>query len=132
MKNFTVLKFTGECVESLCKTEPNYSKFVTIERDKKVIYVELKKTLCMCVLSALLWYEVFSFTLQEIGFELNSNDACLTNKEIDGKKCTITWYVDDLKVSYVKEEVVQDVIEHINKKFGGLVTTSGKKARSLA
>ena len=111
MKDFTVLRLTGESVESLCEAEPNYRIFVTIER-KKVIYVKLKKALYGCVLSALLWYALFSSTLHEIGFELNSYDTCVANKEIDCKQCTITRYVDDLKVSHVKEEVVQDVIDY--------------------
>ena len=126
------MKLTGESVECLCEAGPNYKKLVTVERGKKVIYVKLKKALYGCALSALLWYELFSSTLQEMGFELNNYDACVANREFDGKQCTITWYVDDLKVAHVKEEVVQDVIDRINKKFEGLVTTSGKNTRTLA
>ena len=39
MKYFTVLKFTGEYVESLCIADERYKKFVTKERGKCVIHV---------------------------------------------------------------------------------------------
>jgi hypothetical protein len=54
-----------------------------------VLYLELLKALYGCVQSALLWYELFSSTLQGMGFELNPYDACVANKVIDGKQCTI-------------------------------------------
>ena len=64
LKDFTVLKLTGESVESLCEADESYKKFVTYERGKKVIYVKLKKALYGCVLPALLWYELFVSTLK--------------------------------------------------------------------
>ena len=54
MKDLTILKFTGELVESLCQADKNYEKLITYERGGKVIYVKLKKALYGCVLSALL------------------------------------------------------------------------------
>ena len=38
-----------------------------------------------------------------------------------GKQCSILWYVDDNKLSYVDPNVVTDVLEEINKHFGYLV-----------
>lgn len=42
----------------------------------------------------------------------------MANKTIDGKQCTIVWYVDDLKISHVDSTVVDAVIEMVRKKFG--------------
>ena len=35
-----------------------------------------------------------------MGFVINPYDMCVASKTINGKQCTIVWYVDDLKVSY--------------------------------
>ena len=45
--------------------------------------------------SALLWYSLYIEVLLKNGFELNPVDKCVANKIIDGKQCTIGFYVDD-------------------------------------
>ena len=50
---------------------------------------------------ALLWYEPYMSVLNDMGFQLNPYDMCVDNKDINGKQYTITWYVDDNKVSNV-------------------------------
>jgi hypothetical protein len=54
MKDFTVMKFTGASVDILCKMNPKYKAFVTIEAGSKVLYVKLLKAIYGCVQSALL------------------------------------------------------------------------------
>ena len=46
-------------------------------------------------------------------------------KTIHGKQCTITWYVDNLKVSHVESPVVDIVI--INSYFKNMSVTRGTK-----
>jgi hypothetical protein len=46
---------------------------------------------------------------------------------IDGKQCTILWYVDDNKLSHMSEGVLTDVIEKIKIRFGELVVSRGRK-----
>jgi len=53
----------------------------------------------------------------------------LANKLINGKQCTIIWHVDDLKISHVNKNVIEDNIRLLNEKFGKespLTTTKGK------
>ena len=48
---------------------------------------------------------------------------------INGKHCTIIWHVDDLKISHVDSNVMKDIINTLNKKFGQenpLTTCQGK------
>jgi hypothetical protein len=85
------------------------------------------KALYGCVQSALLWYELFVGTLKDIGFEINPYDTCVANKVIDGKQCTIAWYVDDNKISHMDPDVVSDVVEQIENRFGKMSVTRGKK-----
>ena len=51
-------------------------------------------------------------------FELNPYDLCVANAELEGKQCTICWYVDDNKISHVNPKVIDDVIKKIESKFG--------------
>ena len=55
----------------------------------------------------------------------------MTNKEINGKQCTIVWYVDENKVSHVDPEVVSKVINLMKKYFGDLLVARGKENRFL-
>ena len=61
-----------------------------------------------------------------MGFKVNKYDRCVANKIIDGKQCTICWYVDDTKISHVDEQVVSKVIREIEDRFGKMVVTRGK------
>jgi len=79
------------------------------------------------VKSALLWYELFTETLIDMGFELNPYDPCVANCMIDGKQCTIAWYVDDNKISHISKKVVSNVIKAIEAKFGKMTVVRGKK-----
>ena len=75
----------------------------------------------------MLWYELFSGTLKDMGFMLNPYDPCVANAMIDGKQCIIAWYVDDLKVSHMQKRVVMDILKKIETKFGGLKITTSKR-----
>jgi hypothetical protein len=126
MDDFVIMKMTGKSVEALCQTNEKYRQFVTMEGGKLVIYLRLTKALYGCIKSAMLWYDLFSTTLEGMGFEINPYDACVANKMVDGKQCTIVWYVDDLKVSHMSEKVVRDILKTIESKFSGkLVVTVG-------
>jgi hypothetical protein len=84
------------------------------------------KALYGCVKSALLWYELFTGTLQEIGFELNPYDPCVANKMINNKQCTLVWYVDDNKISHADPKVTTAVINSTEEQFGKMTITRGK------
>ena len=127
MNDFVIMKFTGQSVDILCEMNPEHVKFVTTEKGVKVLYVRLIKALYGCVKSALLWYEMFYSSLQVMGFELNPYDPCVANAMIEGKKCTIAWYVDDNKISHEDPEVVSMIIRKIEERFGKMTVTRGKE-----
>jgi hypothetical protein len=127
LDDFTLLKLEGESVNIMCDVCEKYRKFVKVENGKKVLYLRLLKALYGCVKSALLWYELFTGTLQDMGFELNPYDTCVANMTINGKQCTIAWYVDDNKISHVEPEVVTQIVAKIEERFGKMTVTRGKK-----
>jgi hypothetical protein len=75
----------GESVNIMCNMSEDYKQYIYIENRKKVLYLKLLKALYGCVQSALLWYDLFSSTLQGKGFKLNPYNTCVANKTIDGK-----------------------------------------------
>ena len=77
--------------------------------------------------SALLWYELFSTVLKEEGFEVNKIDKCIAQKYVNGKPCTIGWYVDDNIMGHKDTQVVTDILEKVEKRFPGLTIQRGKK-----
>jgi hypothetical protein len=70
-------------------------------------------------------------TLKDLGFKLNPYDKCVANKDVNGKQCTIVWYVDDNKLSHVDPQVNTDIIECIKAHYGELVISRGKEHNFL-
>ncbi|KAG7366075.1 reverse transcriptase RNA-dependent DNA polymerase [Nitzschia inconspicua] len=124
------LKLDGTILEILLRMEPTYDQFVTYENGKKVLYAQLDKALYGAVQSALLfWKKLTAFVVDVLGFEINPYDACVANKIINEKQCTIAWYVDDLKISHKDPTVVEDIFTKLQEEFGKeapLTVTRGK------
>jgi len=128
MDEFVIMKITNSHhIRIMCDIDPIYKEYITVENRKEVLYVQLLKALYGCIKSALLWYMLFTSVLKDMGFVLNPVDPCVANKDINEKQCTICWYVDDNKVSHVEYDVVTEVLESIEKKFGKMSITRGKK-----
>ena len=72
---------------------------------------------------ALLWCELLTGELREMGFELNPYDKCVANKMIDGKQCTLAWWVDDNCLTHLFDKVLDKVIKRIERKFGKMAVT---------
>ena len=125
MDDYTLLKLEGKSVDIMCEVKVDYEKFVCMENSKTVLYSRLLKALYGCVKSALLWYELFTTTLKDMGFELNPYDECVANKMINGNQCTIAWHVDDDNILHVDKDVVLEVIKCFEAKFGKMTVTRG-------
>jgi hypothetical protein len=52
----------------------------------------------------------------------------MANKTINSKQCMIIWDMDDLKISHVDKNLIEDIIRLLNEKFGRspLTTTRGR------
>ena len=55
----------------------------------------------------------------------------MTNKQINGRQCTIYWYVDNTKISHVDYKVVTCVIKSLEGSFGKMTVNRGKYHKSL-
>jgi hypothetical protein len=81
--------------------------------------VKLLKALYGTLQAALLfWENLSSFLVGELGFSVNPYDPCVVNKTINGKQCTALWHVDDIKMSHVKQNVLDSIITKLSKQYG--------------
>jgi len=131
MGDLVHMKFQGATVDIMCEIDPTMEEFVVIEQGQRTLYVQLMKALYGCVQSALLWYQMFSTTLIDMGFKLNPYDLCVANATINGKQCTVLWYVDDNLISHVDPKVVTSIIKKIEDRFGKMTVTRGKSHEFL-
>jgi hypothetical protein len=125
------MRLRDEFVDIMCEVNADYLPYVVYENGKKVLYVKILRAIYGCIESALLWYNLYATTLKDMGFVINSYDKCVANKIINGKQCTIVWYVDDNKVSHVDPAVVTEILEKIKGHFGDIVISRGKEHEFL-
>ena len=64
--------------------------------------------------SAMLFYLKLVDNLKKIGCEINPYDPCVMNKNVGGSQLTITWHVDDLKVSHKDPSEVTKITEYLD------------------
>ena len=61
-----------------------------------------------------------------MGFEINPYDQCLANCQIDGKQCTVAWFVDDSKISHQDPAVVTTkIIDKLEEAFKKMTVVGG-------
>jgi hypothetical protein len=113
------VKSEGEIAEMLVKLDPKlYRKYVKDEHGKSVFYIELLKALYGTLRAVLLFWKLLSSKLVSWEFVINPYDWCVANKMINGKKCTILWHVDDLKICHIDAKVNSHIIDLIDDEFG--------------
>jgi hypothetical protein len=106
-------------VSMICDIDSKYSNNIVYGRNgKKFIYAKLTKAVYGTLLGAILFYEKLSKQLEDWGYEPNCYDRCTFNKMIDGNQVTIQFHVDDIKISHVKQSVIDSVLDDLNRTFG--------------
>ena len=119
--NGTIIKLQGAVVEAMLIINPSWQQYVVHEgrKNNPTIYSESLKTLYGIVDASKLFFDdLTSFLVRDIDFTANPFDACVVNKRIEEKQRTITWHVDDLKISHKNTNVVTSTIESLSAKYG--------------
>lgn len=42
----------------------------------------------------------------------------MANKTVNGHQCTVTWHIDDLKISCKDPTVVEDLVDKLSERYG--------------
>ena len=126
MPDFTVMKLHWRCSRHHLQSEPEIRKVRNNrKREESVVLATTKSTVRLSTIG----FVVVQFIHQQSKrgwFALNPYDACVANRIVNGKQCTIVWYVDDGKISHVNHEIVSDTIQIIEKRFGKTMVTRGR------
>ena len=87
------MKLEGKIVVFLAKISPSlYSRYSTIEKVRKMMYVKLKKALYGTLQAAFLFWKNLTSALIEWGFTINPYYWCVANKMVDSHQITIVWF----------------------------------------
>ena len=117
----------GVMVDLYLKVNPSAADKVIISRNgKKRLYTLMHKALYGHMKSGRLFWENIHGKLTEMGFTSNPDDLCVMNKEIDGDQFTIVLHVDDLKLSFAREDEINNVLSTLEKEYGKLDVQRGK------
>jgi len=114
-----IIRLRGMLVDMLVKIAPAvYKDYVsTNKRGEKQLLVECLNALYGTMVASLLYYQKFTTSLSNNGYKMNPYDACVWNKMIGDKQCTICFHVDDCKISHASMQVVDSVIEWLRKDY---------------
>ena len=127
----TFMLLRGRLAELMVQVDPNlYRKYIIYNKnDQALLYVKLSKAIYGLLKSALLFYKKIVADLQnyETPFVINPYDPCVANATINGKQMTITWHVDDLKVSHIDPFQITKFASYLASIYReGLVVHHGK------
>ena len=116
----TIMKVRGVLVDILCEIDPVYKDYVVHEGRHKVLYLHITKAIYGMLVSSMLFYKKLEKDLKEYGFELNPYDPCVANKMMDGNQMTVSWHVDDLKVSHKDSAKVNLFLQWVKDTYGSI------------
>ena len=112
------MKIRGPLVDILIEMDSEYEKFVVTRDNEAVLYVHVLKALHGMLVSAMLFYKKLKNDLIGYGFKMNAYDPCVANKIVRGRQMTVSWHVDDLKVSHIDPKAVDDFLMWIKRTYG--------------
>ena len=116
----TIMKIRGILVDILCEMDPSYNEYIVYEKEQKVLYVHITRAIYGLLVSAMLFYKKFVRDIMKYGFEINPYDPCVANKLVNKRQMTVSWHVDDVKVSHVEHEVVTGFLEWTKITYGSI------------
>eukprot|EP00566_Odontella_aurita_P022730 CAMPEP_0113549126 /NCGR_PEP_ID=MMETSP0015_2-20120614/13265_1 /TAXON_ID=2838 /ORGANISM="Odontella" /LENGTH=130 /DNA_ID=CAMNT_0000449811 /DNA_START=393 /DNA_END=785 /DNA_ORIENTATION=+ /assembly_acc=CAM_ASM_000160 len=111
MDELVHVNFKGFMAEMLAKIDPDcYTQYVRTERGKPVTYATLAKALYGILRASLLFWWKLLAKLIIWGHKINPYDWCVANKDVWRQQCTVLWHVDNMKLSHVSDEVLDQQI----------------------
>jgi hypothetical protein len=133
----TFMILCGRLAKLMVQVDPAlYRKYVIYgKNDEALLYVKLSKAVYSLLKSALLFYKKFVDNLKnyETPFIINPYNPCIANATIAGLQMTITWHINDLKISHVEPYQITKFCQYLASIYGnGLVEHQGKVHKYLS
>ena len=74
-----------------------------------------------------MWYNIYSSTLNGLGFKINPYGGCAAKTMIGDKQCNLVWYMEEIKLPHVYPNMVTSILNIPKGKFGDIVISIGRK-----
>jgi hypothetical protein len=68
--------------------------------------------------AALLFYKKLKKDLEGIGFKINLYDLCVANRMVTSKQYTVTWHINNIKLSHMDPRVNDNFLLWLEKMYG--------------
>eukprot|EP01041_Mallomonas_annulata_P011550 gene11550-24161_t len=118
----TIMRLSPHESSILVNLYPEYRDFI---RDDGSMLVRLARALYGLIESAKLWYEELSSTLASSGFIPNEYDPCVLNKVVNNNQITICLHVDDMLITSINTDLIQQLHKDLEAKYGIMVLKEG-------
>jgi hypothetical protein len=118
-KDKALICIRGPLVDILVSVAPNvYGPYVTVgKKGEKQLLVQCLTALHGTMVALLLYYKKFVKTLKAKGFKLNPYDPCVANKQVNGEQLTMSFRMDNCKISHLTPKVVAKTIEWLRSEY---------------
>ena len=123
-----VMLLRGQLADLMVLIDPDlYGPYIfKNSKGESMLYVRMLKAMYGLLRSALLFYLKLVEDLRADGFVLNEYDPCVANKMVSGSQMTVTWHVDDLKMSHKNDMVLLEFVTYLRSIYGdGLTVNNG-------
>ena len=88
--------------------------------------VKLLRAVYGTIEAARLWLDDLTATLTKHGYVANPYDPCIFNTiDAEGNQCTICLYVDDLLITCKRQETIDEILAHLETRYGGIKVSRG-------
>ena len=96
-----LMQLRGLLADLLVQIDPKfYKSFLAKDRKREsLLIVRCLNAMYGTMVASLLYYRKFRKTVEHEGFTVNNYDPCVANRMVLSKQQTITWHVDDNKLS---------------------------------
>jgi hypothetical protein len=124
-----LMKLQKDVVELLVQIMPQWKSHVLSDGTMVVL---LKKALYGCVESGKLWYDHLCKFLEIQDFTKNPYDPCVFNCGSGDNQVTVLFHVDDIMVTSVSEQLVQNFVKSLVIQFKNIKVKTGSIHNYLA
>ena len=111
--------------QMLADKYPDVFKGYIPER-RGTLTVKLLRAVYGTIEAARLWLDDLTATLTKHGYAANPYDPCIFNiTDAEGNQCTICLYVDDLLITCKRQETIDEILAHLETRYGGIKVSRG-------
>jgi len=117
-----VVILSTEQADVLCELKSEWTQY---RRPDGTLLCLVLKALYGGIHSGKLFNDHLTSTLVKFGFKTNPYDRCVFNKDFNGNQCTAIVHVDDLKISCVDPQALEDTLNELIRVYKKLTVSRG-------